>query len=148
MTNISLEPRHPRRQAGIQRNKGNRLDIPATHQRGVSGLCFTGAADEGNTARPLDSRASSRMTARGREGEGAEASGGNPEEQRQPPVGHLQQDGSSLPVTFGLARRRVGGPGKSENDTLFYWIPGLRPRMTARGAVGRQRARGRAWWGG
>ncbi len=28
---------------------------------------------------------------------------GNPEEQRQPPVGHLQQDGSSLPVTLRLA---------------------------------------------
>ncbi len=75
------------RVTGIQRNKVNRLDIPATHQRGVSGLCFTGADDEGNTARPLDSRASSRMTARGAvgrqrggehggEGEGAEASGG------------------------------------------------------------------------
>ena len=36
---------------GIQRNKGNHLDVPATHQRGVSGLCFTGADDESNTAR-------------------------------------------------------------------------------------------------
>ena len=27
---------------------------------------------------------------------------GNPEERRQPPVGHLQQDGSSLPVTLGV----------------------------------------------
>ena len=30
---------------------------------------------------------------------------GNPEEQRQPPVGHLQQDGSSLPVAPGQARQ-------------------------------------------
>ena len=32
--------------------------------------------------------------------------GGNPEEQRQPPVGHWTQqqpDGSSLPVTLGVA---------------------------------------------
>ncbi len=34
---------------------------------------------------------------------------GNPEEQRQPPVGHLQQDGSSLPVTLGLGTGACGG---------------------------------------
>ena len=43
--------RHSRACSGIQRNKGNHLDVPATHQRGVSGLCFTGADDESNTAR-------------------------------------------------------------------------------------------------
>ena len=61
---------------------------------------------------------------------------GNPEEQRQSPVGHLQQqDGSSLPVTLkltpgiqppahsGLPSDGLEDRGKSENNTLFYWIP-------------------------
>ena len=50
--------------------------------------------------------------------------GGNPEERRQPPVGHLH---NKMVRRSGCKPEQAGDGlddrGKLENNTLFYWIP-------------------------
>ena len=53
--------------------------------------------------------------------------GGNPEEQRQPPVGHVHINNNKMvrrsPSLSGLPSDGLEDRNKSENNTLFYWIP-------------------------